>query len=415
MNLATLEVRTGDPAAAQARYRRVLQGEPDNLAAVVRLAALLGQTDEALRLLEGTWNRHPDSLETGLALAQAHLARRDSAKALAVAQKLAVARPDDPRVVRALGVAQANSGATADAIATFQKLAALLPQSPEPWYLVAMAQGAAQDAEAAAASLDRALAIQANYLPALVAKVQLQQRDQQFEEALVGARQIQDLYPDQVTGYLLEGELGLRQQDYAPAIAAYQAAYAKTPNSETAMRLANAQWQSGEREPALATLRQWLTREPDDHRARLQLAIYLQEKTDRRPEVISEYERLAEQLPDNAVVLNNLAWFYYETGDPRALRYAERAHERAPDSAEVTDTLGWILVERGEVSRGMELLQKAVEQAPEQPSIRYHLAVAYAKLGRKDAARQELEKLAGVEQPFPEQDDARKLLESVRN
>jgi Flp pilus assembly protein TadD len=161
-------------------------------------------------------------------------------------------------------------------------------------------------------------------------------------------------------------------------------------------------------------LRQWLTSEPRDHGARLQLAIYLQE-TDRKPEAIGEYERLAEQMPDNAVVLNNLAWSYYEAGDPRAVRYAERAHDQAPDSAEVTDTLGWILIERGEVSRGMALLQKAVEQAPEQPSIRYHLAVAYAKLGRKDAARQELEKLVNDQKPFPEQDDARKLLESVRN
>jgi putative PEP-CTERM system TPR-repeat lipoprotein len=414
MNLAGIEARAGDRAGAQLRYRRVLEREPDNLAAVTRLAALLGRTDESLRLLEGASNRRPDSVEAGLALTQEYLARRDNAKALAIMKKLATAKPDDPQVVRALGVAQANGGETANAIATFKKLAALAPKSPEPWYLAAMAQGAAKDATAAAESLDKALAIQSNYLPALVAKVQLQQQAQKFDEALAGARNIQALYPDQVTGYLLEGELGLRRKDYAPAIAAYQIAYAKTPNSDTALRLANAQWQAGQRDPALATLRQWLTSEPKDARARLALAVYLQE-AQRRPEAIAEYEELAKQAPENAAVLNNLAWMYFEAGDPRALPYAERAHDRAADRAEVADTLGWILVQRGEISRGLELLQKAAVQDPKQLSIRYHLAAAYAKAGRKDTARQELEKLLSGQDTFPEREDARKLLESVRN
>ncbi|MBK8535567.1 MAG: PEP-CTERM system TPR-repeat protein PrsT [Candidatus Competibacteraceae bacterium] len=414
MNLAGIEARSGDKAAAQLRYRRVLEREPDNLAAVVRLVALLGQTDESLRLLEGAWNRRPDSVEAGLALAQDYLARKDNAKALAVVKKLATAKPDDPQVVRALGVAQANSGEIANAITTFKKLAGLVPKSPEPWYLAAMAQGVAKDTKAVAESLDKALVIQSNYLPALIAKVQLQQQEEKFDAALAGARNIQALYPDQVTGYLLEGELGLRRKNYAPAIAAYQAAYAKTPNGETALRLANAQWQAGERDPALATLRQWLTSEPKDARARLALAVYLQE-TQRRPEAIAEYEQLAKQAPDNAAVLNNLAWLYFEVNDQRALPYAERAHDRAPDRADVTDTLGWILVQRGETLRGLELLQKAAEQDPKQLSIRYHLAAAYAKASRKDAARQELEKLLSGPEAFPEREDARKLLESVRN
>lgn len=414
MNLAALEVKAGDRAAAQLRYRRILERDSDNLAALLRLAALLGRTDESLGLLEKAWNQHQDSVDAGLVLAQEYLTRKDNAKAMAVMKKLATAKPDDPRVLRALGVAQASGGETANAVETFGKLAALLPKSPEPWYLAALAQSAAKDARAVAESLDQALAIQNNYLPALVARVQLQQQGQQFKAALDGARNIQVLYPDQATGYLLEGGVRLQQKEYGPAVAAYQAAYAKTPNGETAMRLANAQWQAGEREPAVATLRQWLASEPKDSRARFQFAVYLQE-SNRKPEAIAEYERLAEQFPDNAAILNNLAWFYFEVGDARALRVAERAHDKAPDNAEVADTLGWILVQRDETLRGLELLRKAADQLPKQPSVRYHLAVAYTKLGRKDAARQELEKLVNGTDVFPEREDARKLLESMRN
>ena len=412
MNLATLDVKNGNQAGAQLRYRQVLERDPDNFAAVVRLAALLGRTDESLRLLEQAWSRQPDSIEAGLALAQEYTNRGDKDKALTVVQNLEKVKADDPRVVRALGLTQASNGKTTEAIASFQKLASLLPQSPEPWYLAAMAQSAAKNVSAATKSLDKALAIQNNYLPALVAKVQLQQQGQEVDQALEGVRHIQALYPDQITGYVLEGDLHLRQKEFAPAVEAYQSAYAKTPNNQTATRLANAQWQAGEREAALATLRQWLTSEPKDNRARLQYAMYLQE-SNRKTETITEYEQLAERLPDNPIVLNNLAWFYYETGDPRALRYAERAHDKAPDNPEVADTLGWILVQRNEALRGLEFLEKAADKLPDQPSVRYHLAATYAKLGRKDAARQALEKLAGVS-AFPEQEEARKLLESLR-
>ncbi|MCP5158188.1 MAG: PEP-CTERM system TPR-repeat protein PrsT [Gammaproteobacteria bacterium] len=411
MNLAALETKAGNRAGAQLRYRQILERDPDNLAALVRLAALLGRTDESLRLLEQAWNRRTDSVEAGLALMREYVGHGDKTKALAVVETLVAAKPDDPRVVRALGLTQVNNGKTAEAVTSFKKLAVLSPQSPEPWYLVAMAQNTAKDTKSAIESLDKALTIQNNYLPALVAKVQLQQQGQEIDKALDGIRNIQTLYPDQVTGHVLEGDLYLRQQEFIPAVAAYQAAYAKTPNSQTALRLASAQWQAGDREAALATLRQWLTSEPKDNRARLQYAMYLQ-VANRKTETIAEYEQLAERLPDNAVVLNNLAWYYYETGDARALRYAERAHDKAPDNPEIADTLGWILVQRDEALRGLEFLQAAASKLPDQPSIRYHLAAAYAKLGRKDAARQELKKLAGVS-AFPEQEEARQLLENL--
>jgi predicted Zn-dependent protease len=141
--------------------------------------------------------------------------------------------------------------------------------------------------------------------------------------------------------------------------------------------------------------------------------MYLQE-SNRKPDAIAEYEKLSEQLPDNGVILNNLAWFYYETGDARALRYAESDNENETDNPEKADTMGWILLQRDEALRGLENLQKAADKLPQQPSVRYHLAAAYAKLGRKDAARQELAKLAGVA-GFPEQEEARKLLEDLGN
>ncbi|HNW79262.1 MAG TPA: PEP-CTERM system TPR-repeat protein PrsT, partial [Candidatus Competibacteraceae bacterium] len=411
MNLAGLDLKAGDRVAAQLRYRQLLERNPDNLAALLRLAELLGHGDESLSLLEKAWARQPDSIEAGLALGQEYVAGKDNRRAMEVVNKLLARYPENPQVLRALGLLQVNEGKSPAAVATFERLAALQPRTPEPWYMVAMAQATAPNVPAALTALDKALAVRGNYLPALLARARLQAREGRFADALAGARQIQTLYPEQITGHMLEGDLQLQQKAFTPAVAAYQAAHAKAPDTTTTVRLANAQWLSGAREPALTTLRQWLASEPNDSRVRLQLALYLQDSN--KGAAIAEYERLAEKFPDDGVVLNNLAWFYFEAGDPRAQRTAERAYDKAPKNPEVADTLGWILVQSDDAARGAELLRKAVELSPQQPTIRYHLAVAYAKLGRKDAARQELEKLADAPEPFPEREEARKLLASL--
>jgi len=119
------------------------------------------------------------------------------------------------------------------------------------------------------------------------------------------------------------------------------------------------------------------------------------------------------QHPDHAATLNNLAWVYQQKKDPVALEYAEKAYKQAPDSPAILDTLGWILIEKGDAERGTSLLQKAVTAVPEAAEIRYHYAVGLFKSGNKAEARQELEKLLGGDKPFPQRDDAKKLLESL--
>ena len=73
------------------------------------------------------------------------------------------------------------------------------------------------------------------------------------------------------------------------------------------------------------------------------------------------------------------------------------------------DTLGWLLVLNGESNRGLVLLQEARIKAPHIPDIQYHLAVALEKVGRKDEARKELNRLLKSNKAFPERDKAEAL------
>ncbi len=413
LNLAQLDLRVGDKNAAEQRYRQILGRDQGNPVATVKLVQLLGDRAEALPLLEKAWERQPPlNLDIGLMLAQAYLDGKQQAQALPLIKQLRAAYPSEARVVRALGLAQTATGDNASALISFQKLTQLEPQAAEPWYWVAMAQGALKNYQATDEALNKALQLQNKYLPALEAKARLQQQNNRLKEALETASRIQALYPALGNGYVLEGDIRLQQKDYANATVAYQSAYAKVPSRRLAFAVSSAQFWAGDGNAAITTLKKWLETNPADLETRKQMAEYLL-SLDRRHEALQEYAQLAQKLPDDAVMFNNLAILYQKEGDQRALDHAERALQLAPDDPQIKDTLGWILVQIGQVQRGLELLQQAVTKAPGLATLRYHLAVAHDRAGRPAEARRQLEQVLKNDASFPERQAARELLDRL--
>jgi Flp pilus assembly protein TadD len=75
--------------------------------------------------------------------------------------------------------------------------------------------------------------------------------------------------------------------------------------------------------------------------------------------------------------------------------------------------LGWILVEQGQLSRGLGLLSKAANKAPESANFRYHYGAALAQSGKKQEAKRELEAALANGLGSPEQEAAKALLKSL--
>ena len=122
------------------------------------------------------------------------------------------------------------------------------------------------------------------------------------------------------------------------------------------------------------------------------------------------YRIALKRAPENALLLNNLAWAASQLKRPEALEHAERAHELAPENPNIMDTLGVILVGSGQTERGLALLGRAAELAPDAHQIRLNFAKALLKVERKAAARKELEPLATLDTRLPVQQEAAKLL-----
>ena len=73
-----------------------------------------------------------------------------------------------------------------------------------------------------------------------------------------------------------------------------------------------------------------------------------------------------------------------------------------------------MLINSGQAQRGIEQIRKALAKAPDSPQIHWHLAAGLAKTGDKVRARQELERLFQSGLAFPQENEARKLLDSLK-
>jgi putative PEP-CTERM system TPR-repeat lipoprotein len=277
---------------------------------------------------------------------------------------------------------------------------------------LAAAHLAAKDEAAAAADMKRALELDPNYLPALLGRVDMAIRAKRFDEALAYARDMQKLKEHAAIGHNIEGDIVLSQGKTAPAIEAYDKAFALNKSPELFIKSSRTMLVAGKVKEAKARITQWVQKNPNDVPASLLLSdIYLMEKA-YKP-AIASLEALQKRVPNNPLILNNLAWAYQKENDPRALETAEQAYKLASNNAGVVDTLGWILLEQGNASRALPLLQAAQKLAPNSPEISYHLAVGLNKSGDKQGARKELTKLLENNKNFPQQTEAQLLLKSL--
>jgi putative PEP-CTERM system TPR-repeat lipoprotein len=298
------------------------------------------------------------------------------------------------------------------AVTTYSRMVDKLNDRPQALLLLAQAQAAAQNTGGARSTLERALSVQPNFVPAKVLLVRLLALDGQTANALSLSDEIRKANPKSALGDMLKGDVLAKAQRYADAAQAYEEGQGKQPSAALAVRLYNARRQAGMPDKALHALTDWLQQTPGDSRTRHVLAnAYLGMK--HYDEAIQEYQRLNGEDADNPVILNNLAWLYQQKGDAKAVDYAEQAYGLAPKSAAVVDTLGWILVDNKQYARALELLRKATVLAPQESEIRYHLAVAMHRAGRNDDARRELQEILRVGKDFASAADARDLLRSL--
>jgi tetratricopeptide (TPR) repeat protein len=124
------------------------------------------------------------------------------------------------------------------------------------------------------------------------------------------------------------------------------------------------------------------------------------------------YQKVLDLNKNLAPAANNLAYNYAQYGGNLdvALGLAQRAREANPNDAAIADTLGWIHFKKGTYATALSLLRESNEKFKEtNPTVLYHLALAYDKNGDEELARQSLKKIFALKQDFPDVQEAKKL------
>ena len=307
---------------------------------------------------------------------------------------------------------QQVSGDLNQALSTYGKLASLQPLSPLAHLRMAEVHVANKAKEEAAKSLKKALEIKPDLLEAQRGLILLALDGKRTGEALNIARDVQKQRPKEPAGLILEGDIHASQKNWNEAIAAYRNALKTTPATELAVKTHTAILASGSTSEAEKFAANWSKDHPKDIAFRMHQGDLATARKDYAG-AIQHYNNALAQQPNNALVLNNLAWVSGEIKSPKALEYAEKANQLAPNQPAFMDTLAMLLAAKGESAKAIELLRKAMTLAPQAAAIQLNLAKVLVSAGKKDEARKELDALAKLGDKFPAQEEVTRLQKTL--
>ncbi|EXI92629.1 MAG: tetratricopeptide repeat protein [Candidatus Accumulibacter sp. BA-94] len=412
VNLASLDMADKKPEDAKKRFEAVVAKDPKNTQALLSLAELRsrtgGTTEEVATLINRAIAANALDPAPRLALIGLYLAKKDVKGALAAAQDALAAMPDRPEILDAAGRAQQAAGDYNQALATYGKLAAVKPDLPLPYLRMAEIEVAAKNKPAALENLRKGLKVQPNSLEAQRGIMMLELDAGRPAEAMAMAKEVQKQRPKEAIGYLFEGDAQASLKNWPAAIAAYRLGLKETGGSDLAAKLHLALANSGNMTEADSFAASWLKDHAKDSRFRFYLAGHATARKDYAG-AARHYRVLLEAQPDNALVLNNLAWVGAQIKDPKALEYAEKANRLAPNQPAQMDTLAVLLMEKGDSQRALELFRQALELAPQAAVIRVNYARALIKAGQKSEAKKQLDEVAKLGDKFPAQAEVAEL------
>lgn len=128
----------------------------------------------------------------------------------------------------------------------------------------------------------------------------------------------------------------------------------------------------------------------------------------------ADLKKALELFPDQPHVLNYLGYSWIDQGAnlSEGMRMIKRAVEQRPDDGYIVDSLGWAYYRIGDYAEAVRHLERAVELKPEDPTINDHLGDAYWKTGRALEARFQWSHARDLK---PEPDELAKIEDKLRS
>ncbi len=378
---AVLAARAGKYALSRALMQRTNGTLDDRPAAMLLVGAVeyrLGNVEQAIERLTRLVAIEPDNIKARRILAAAQWRAGDTRATIQTLQPIADRADAQSDVLTLIGRAYQRNGEHKQAASYLDRAAMPLP---------ILASGPIDPREIAA--LQRRVASHPTATSPRIALIRALMGANRTQEALAEAVVLQRAHDRAPVAHVLVGDALAALGRFGPAADAYRRAAGISLAEPVAIRLIEALRASGQGEPAARILSTFLERNPQSTAAQRIAADFMM-NAGQFARAAGVLEGLRQRLGDgDAALLNNLAWAYFQTGRSLdAVALARKAYALAPASPAVSDTYGWLLFQSGDDrERGLSLLEQAVAQAPRNAAVRWHLAQAYAAVGRNAEAR----------------------------
>lgn len=359
VRLAETLMAQGNVKAAAERFEQLRNDQPESERVEVGWAeaqlALGPSSDsssraEALEALEALHRKEPDQRRIRLALGRARRAAGDLEGARPLLEQVESLSPEDRRLdlvdrwVQELAALNRSSEAAWNqgrglmmqklpeaALVKLQTAVEREPERPAYWTDLGSAQLQLGHTDEAEASYRKALALDADYIPALTQLGSLQQNRGQQREAIVTFDRILALDPARTSILLLKGEAHRLAGDLPAAIDSFTRVLELSPGDErTMIGLAAAHFEAGDTRAAAEVVAQGFEARPGSFWFRslgLRLCA-LGKSADRSCRVDLEEAQLLFESRPTAFAAETLAMAYAAQGDfEAALRWQEAAVE----------------------------------------------------------------------------------------
>ncbi len=416
-----IKIHQNDAAGAVDALQHAIKNDSNSAVAHYQLGVAFDLQHDDERA-ESEWREsvrlRPDLTDAQRALAALELRRGDLDALTQTAQQIIANAPYAPDGYLMRALAEMNRQRYSEAEQDLHKAAEIVPGSPAPYVQMGNLHQLQRQYAEAIKFYQQALDKDPSSTDGLQGIMNTWLAEKQPEQAIVAARAQIAKSPNTSGFYDLLGSALYQKKDLSGADAAlHKAIELDKNNSDALLKLGEVQAAQGSVSEALATYQQSIKDHPREISFYI-LAGEMYESQSNWDQAKAMYQKALEIQPDNPLASNNLAYVMLQQGGnvDVALAMAQTARRGMPDSSNAADTLGWAYFHKGVYQSAIDLFQESLRLsekrgAADDPTVHYHLGLAYEKVNQPAQARQQLERALKIN---PNNNDARKALAELR-
>ena len=380
--LARAHLINKEPQLAVDTLKKAIEGNPTDIAMRGDLANLYSSQkdlESAIAQLEDVLKVQPNNRGAFEGIFKIRMFQKDWAKAHAVADRLKIAQAEDPSGFYFDGLAYQGENKLAESLEQFESALAVSPDAVQPLSQLIKSHLAMGKADVAEKRLSEVI----------------------------------ERNPKNFVAHNLAGELQLAGKRNEEAKKSFEAALAVNSNWAILYRnLAATQLGLGQEEAAIKTMETGIEATKGSALLVTGLATYF-EKAGKLDQAIEQYEKVLKENPKSDLAINNLAMLLieYKSDDASKARAKELAAGITDrNQPAYLDTIGWVAYKTGDFQTAAEMLEKAVQAAPDAGIMHYHLGMAYSALGNEVLAKDNLKQAVEGAQDYRGLDEAKATL-----